>query len=149
MATSNTLVNGNTTHDSYEPMRFSTVPASLEVRVSGGDADEAVEVDLEELMDDPTELCTLLENENAGRSYWVTVAMAYAKQNKLELAVDIITKGIEAMSTGPTQDRLHLYNCLCWLHLVRIRKAHRLRIGMVSSRVAPFAIAKSFHRACS
>lgn len=133
----NGAVNGYGAHGAYAPMRFSAVPQLLEVPVAGGDAEEAVDVDLEELMDDPTELCTLLENESAGRPYWITVAMAYAKQNRLELAVDIITKGIQASGQGSTQDRLQLYNCQCWLHLMRSREAPRLKSGELQTSSSP------------
>ncbi|KXJ97515.1 hypothetical protein Micbo1qcDRAFT_156419, partial [Microdochium bolleyi] len=63
--------------------RFSDIPPAIDVPVQGDQEDEAVEIDLESLMDDPTELCTLFENERAARTYWMTVAMAYAKQKKV------------------------------------------------------------------
>ncbi|GAM86827.1 hypothetical protein ANO11243_048470 [Dothideomycetidae sp. 11243] len=51
-------INGHA--DSTEPgseyARFSDIPAAMDIPVSSGDAEEAVEVDLEDLMDDPTEL---------------------------------------------------------------------------------------------
>ncbi|KAK4987558.1 hypothetical protein LTR28_006919, partial [Elasticomyces elasticus] len=64
------------------PERFADIPPAMDIPVSGGDVEEAVEVNLEELLDDPTELCTLLENENVAKSFWMTIALAYAKQRK-------------------------------------------------------------------
>jgi RNA polymerase-associated protein CTR9 len=49
--------------------RFSDIPSAIDIPVQGEDDDQAVEVDLEDLLDDPTELCTLLENEGAARTY--------------------------------------------------------------------------------
>lgn len=83
--TQNGYANGLDGHDddaSTALARFSHIPAALDVPLSSGDAEEAVEVNLEDLMDDPTELCTLLENENVARGYWMTIALAYAKQQR-------------------------------------------------------------------
>ncbi len=59
---------------------FSDIPSAIDIPVQGDQEDEAVEIDLEDLLDDPTELCTLFENEHAAKTYWMTVALAYAKQ---------------------------------------------------------------------
>ncbi|KAL9093171.1 MAG: hypothetical protein Q9159_000348 [Coniocarpon cinnabarinum] len=125
------LTNGNV----HEPhisqgiplQRFSTVPPQLEVPIYNGEPGEAVDLDLEELMDDPTELCTLLGNEQVDKSFWITTAMAYAKQSRLEEAVDILNQAIQALSSGKAQDRLQLHNCLCWVQLMRSRKAPRIK----------------------
>lgn len=114
---------------SYEPLRYSAVPRSIEIPISGGEGEEAVEVDLEELLDDPTELCTLLENENVTRTYWTTIALAYAKTNKIDLAIDIINRGLAALDREKPNEKLYLYNCLCWLFFTKSRTAHRLRPG--------------------
>ena len=104
--------------------------------MKGGDVAEAVEVDLEVLLDDPTELCTLLENESVGKSYWTTIALAYAKQGKIEDAIEILNKGLGALAT--TTDRLGLYNCLCWLYFWKSREAPRTVSGeYASALVAP------------
>ena len=112
-----------------ETIRYSAVPRSIEIPISGGEGEEAVEVDLEELLDDPTELCTLLENENVTRNYWITIALAYAKSNKIDLSVDIINRGLAALSRENPNEKLYLHNCLCWLFFVKSRTAPRLRSG--------------------
>ena len=108
-------------------IRFSDIPLQIDIPVKGGDVAEAVEVDLEVLLDDPTELCTLLENESVGKSYWTTIALAYAKQDKIEDAIEILNKGLGALAT--TADRLGLYNCLCWLYFWKSREAPRTVSG--------------------
>ncbi|KAI9723880.1 MAG: hypothetical protein M1828_003999 [Chrysothrix sp. TS-e1954] len=125
----NSLPNGHTS--SPEPshptsLRFKYVPDSIEIPVAGGDGEEAVEVDLEELQDDTTELCTLLENENAAKGYWTTIALAYSKQGKVDLAIEIVNKGFAVHSGGRSEDRLTLLNCLCWLYLRKCREAPRV-----------------------
>jgi RNA polymerase-associated protein CTR9 len=111
-------------------VRFSHIPAALDVPLSSGDAEEAVEVNLEDLMDDPTELCTLLENENVARGYWMTIALAYAKQQKVDHAIDIVTRGLSSLSrNAKPEDKLSLLSCLCWLRLVQCRDAPRLKPG--------------------
>lgn len=87
-----------------------------------------MELDLQnELLDDTTELCTLLENEGVEKSHWVTIALAYAKQKKVDLAFDIITAALGALSRGKAEDRLSLLACQCWLYLWKCREAPRLR----------------------
>ena len=88
--------NGGNRHLPTEPattdVRFSDIPSALDIQVSGGDAEEAVEISLEDLLDDPTELCTLLENENAEKRVWMIIALAYARQGKTDLAIDILRR---------------------------------------------------------
>jgi len=129
MATSaNGLTNGRSHSSTATPfVRFSDIPAAIDIPVSGGEENEAVEVGLEDLPDDPTELCTLLENENVGGSYWITIALAYAKEAKPELAIDIINKAITVTNRGASEQKLALYNCLCWLFLLKSRQAPRAR----------------------
>ncbi|CAC9894659.1 unnamed protein product [Aureobasidium pullulans] len=110
--TQNGYANGLDGHDddaSTALARFSHIPAALDVPLSSGDAEEAVEVNLEDLMDDPTELCTLLENENVARGYWMTIALAYAKQQKIDHAIDIVSRGLSSLSrNAKPEDKLSL-----------------------------------------
>lgn len=129
--TTNGVSNGHhSPQPALGPQRFSDIPRAIDIPVSGGDSEEAVEVDLEELLDDPTELCTLLENENVAKNYWSTIALAYAKQQKVDHAVEIINKGLGALSRAKADERLSLYNCLCWLYLLKSRDAPRVKLGM-------------------
>lgn len=122
-------VNGHAADAQPSFARFSDIPPTMDIPVSSGEIDEAVEVDLEELMEDPTELCTLLENENVAKNYWMTIALAYAKQQKLDLAVDIVTRGLGTLSRAKPEEKLGLLACLCWLHLWQCREAPRVKPG--------------------
>ena len=105
--------------------RFSDIPSAIDIPVQGEDDDQAVEVDLEDLLDDPTELCTLLENEGAARTYWMTVSLAYAKQKKVDHAIEMLIKGGQAMRGGQ-KEKLSMLSCLCWMYLWKSREAPRV-----------------------
>lgn len=105
--------------------RFSDIPSAIDIPVQGEDDDQAVEVDLEDLLDDPTELCTLLENEGAARQYWMTVSLAYAKQKKVDHAIEMLLKGGLAMKGGQ-KEKLSMLTCLCWMYLWKSREAPRV-----------------------
>ncbi|KAF2718684.1 HCP-like protein [Polychaeton citri CBS 116435] len=125
-------VNGHA--DGPVSTRFSDIPAVIDIPVGGTGSDEAVNLDLTELLDETDELCDLLENENAARNYWITIALAYVKQKKVAVAVDILEKGLKALQRGRSDDRLALLSCLCWLTLWRVRNAPRVRAtGMAAS----------------
>lgn len=106
--------------------RYSDIPSAIDIPVSGIETEEAVEVDLEELVDDPTELCTLLENENAAKHFWMVIALAYAKQRKADHAIEILSKGLGSLSRGPPKEKLGLLSLLCWLYLWKSREALRV-----------------------
>lgn len=105
--------------------RFEDIPRAIDIPVHGDDDEQAVEVDLEDLLDDPTELCTLLENEGAARTYWMTVALAYAKQKKVDHAIEMLLKGGQVMRGGP-KERLSMLTCLTWMYLLKARHAPRV-----------------------
>ena len=127
MATTNGHANGVNGYSEHAYERFSDIPAVIDIPVRGEDGDEAVNLDLTELLDETDELCDLLENENAARNYWVTIALAYAKQQKADIAIDILQKGLSALSRGRSEDRLSLLTCLCWLNLWKCRHAPRVK----------------------
>ena len=105
--------------------RFSDIPSAIDIPVQGEDDEQAVEVDLEVLLDDPTELCTLLENEGAARTYWMTVSLAYAKQKKVDHAIEMLLKGNQAMKGGQ-KEKLSMLSCLCWMYLWKSRESPRI-----------------------
>ena len=119
-------INGHTDTFAAYP-RFSDIPAVIDIPVRGEDGDEAVNLDLSDLLDETDELCDLLENENAARNYWITIALAYAKQNKVNISIDILNKGLTALSRGRSDDRLSILACLCWLYLWKCRHAPRVK----------------------
>ncbi|KAI9677406.1 MAG: hypothetical protein M1817_006360 [Caeruleum heppii] len=106
--------------------RFSDIPSAIDIPVQGDEGEEAVEVNLEDLLDDPTELCTLLENEKAARNFWMVISLAYAKQRKVDHAIDVLTKGLGAMARGAPKEKLSMLSCLCWLYLWKSREAPRM-----------------------
>ena len=135
-ALQNGSVNGATNGDTAGPvsLRFSDIPSAIEVPVQGDQEDEAVEIDLMELGDDPTELCTLFENERAAKPYWMTVALAYAKQGKVDHAIEMLLRGSSAIQAGSAvqggstsqRDKVSMICCLCWMYLWKSREAPRV-----------------------
>ena len=106
--------------------RFSDIPSAIDIPVAGLDTEEAVEVNLEELLDDTTELCQLLENEKASKNLWIVIALAYAKQHQLDHAIEILNKGLSSLARSGPKERLSLLCCVCWLHLLKSRQAPRI-----------------------
>lgn len=122
----NGYANGLTSPPLPVNVRFSDIPKAIDIPVQGLEDDEqAVEVDLEDLLDDPTELCTLLENEKAARTFWMTVSLAYAKQRKIDHAIEMLVKGLPAVPGGQ-KEKLSMLSCLCWLYLWKSREAPRV-----------------------
>ncbi|OQO01119.1 hypothetical protein B0A48_13362 [Cryoendolithus antarcticus] len=123
-------VNGTHHHtDSHRFTRFADVPAVIDIPVSGGDGDEVVNLDLSDLLDETDELCSLLENEAAAKTYWITIALAYAKQHKVDIAIDMIKQGLAAYERlrSKSEDKLSMLTCLVWLQLWRSRHTRRTR----------------------
>ncbi|KJR87830.1 RNA polymerase-associated protein CTR9 [Sporothrix schenckii 1099-18] len=114
--------NGGFAHP--ESKRFTDVPIAIDVPTQ--DEDEAVEIGLENLVDDPTDLCDLFENENAARTYWMTVSLAYAKQGKIENAIEMLIRGGNAMQNNNPKEKLSIVACLCWMYLWKSRLAPRV-----------------------
>ena len=135
MATTTILTNGHSngqkngitaTAAAVVGKRFSDIPSALDIPVSG-EAEEAVELNLDDLLDDPTELCTLLENENASKTIWLTIALAYAKSHMIDLAIEICNRGLQSLSRGGlAKDRIGLLSLQCWLYIWKSREAPRV-----------------------
>ena len=106
--------------------RFSDIPSAIDIPVSGSGSEEAVELSLEELLDDPTELCLLLENENAAKNYWMVISLAYAKKGKIDHAIEILSKGLSSLSRGGPKEKLGLLSLTCWLYLWKSREVPRV-----------------------
>ena len=107
-------------------IRFSDIPSAIDIPVQGDQEDEAVEIDLEDLLDDPTELCTLFENEHAAKTYWMTVALAYAKQKKIDHAIEMLIRGSGSIQSSNPRDKVSMVCCLCWMYLWKSREAPRV-----------------------
>lgn len=109
------------------PIRFADIPPAIDIPVSTLDSEASeVEISLEELPEDPTELCTLLDNEKAGKNCWVIIALAYAKQKKPDLAIEILNRGLASMAQGVTKEKLGLMSWIVWLYMLKSRKAPRV-----------------------
>ncbi len=105
--------------------RFSDIPSSIEIPVRDQE-DETVEIGLLNLVDDPTDLCDLFENERAARTYWMSVAMAYAKLGKIDHAIEMLIRGGNAMQNNNPKEKLSIVSCLCWMYLWKSREAPRV-----------------------
>ncbi|KAK8138874.1 hypothetical protein PG984_002254 [Apiospora sp. TS-2023a] len=105
--------------------RFSDIPLNIEVPVHDED-DQAVDLTLDDLQDDPTELCTLFENERASRTLWMTVAIFYAKKHSIDHAIEMLLRGSNAMQSTNPKDKLSMISCLCWMYLWKSREAPRV-----------------------
>ncbi|KAI1368494.1 hypothetical protein F5Y08DRAFT_266368 [Xylaria arbuscula] len=106
--------------------RFSDIPGTIEVPVQEDDDFINVEIDLNNLVDDPTELCDMFENEKTARLYWMTIALAYAKQNKTDRAIEVLNRGSNAMQDTTPLEKLSLISCVCWMYLRKSREAPRI-----------------------
>ncbi|KAJ9612486.1 protein required for normal CLN1 and CLN2 G1 cyclin expression [Cladophialophora chaetospira] len=107
--------------------RFSDIPPAIDIPVSGGlEPDEAVEVNLEDHLDDPDGICQVLENEKAAKNLWITIALAYAKQGQIDHAIEVLSKGLVSLSRSTPKERLSLLACEAWLNLQKSRQAPRV-----------------------
>ncbi|KAK5166249.1 protein required for normal CLN1 and CLN2 G1 cyclin expression [Saxophila tyrrhenica] len=122
-------INGTSSADQITQLypRYGDIPDVFDIPVRGEDGDEVVNLDLTELLDETDELCGLLETENASKDYWITIAIAYAKLRKVNVAVEMLQRGLAAHARGKDADRLSILACLCWLHLWKCRHAPRVR----------------------
>ena len=117
-------------NDVAPSQRFSDVPSTLDIPVhieqkNEDDDAEAVEIYLENLSD-PNELCSLLEIERAAPTYWMSVALAYAKQSKTDYAIETLIRGRNAIQDNDSKGRLSIVSFLCWMYLWKCREAPRL-----------------------
>ncbi|KIW09426.1 uncharacterized protein PV09_00312 [Verruconis gallopava] len=124
--------NGANGHAVVDNDRYAWMPTTVDIPLGEGDETDVVEISLTELWDDPTELCTLLENENIKPDFWFLTALAYAKQQKMDVAIGILKQGLSNFS-GPkqAQDRLGILNALCWMYLWKCRDAPRVSVDNV------------------
>lgn len=122
--------NGVNGTDSFPPARYSKVPPTITITVAEqeeGPIDIEISLD-EDIQEDPDELCTLLENEQGAKGTWLTVAIAYAKHKKADVAIEVLQRAIANFTSA--QERLSILSCLCWLYLFKCRQAPRLNQGI-------------------
>ncbi|ORY17631.1 hypothetical protein BCR34DRAFT_596805 [Clohesyomyces aquaticus] len=112
----------------FPPPRYSEIPPAISVAVAEVDGPIDVEISLDDdIQDDPTELCTLLENEKSEKSTWVKVAIAYAMHKKLDVGIEVLSRAVGAFTKARADDRLSILNALCWLYLLKCREAPRVK----------------------
>ncbi|CAM9022698.1 unnamed protein product [Wickerhamomyces anomalus] len=88
---------------------------NLIIEVPIKDSREVVTIDLEhELPEDPTDLCTLLENESAESIYWISIASVYANKGLVSEAFEMMTEGLKLYKELDTAD---FHTFLAWLHI--------------------------------
>lgn len=134
MTTAHNHANGangvNGINSPFPMARFSKVPPTIVITVVEAEGPYDIDVPLDEdIQEDPTELCTLLENEKSAKSTWMTVAIAYAKHKKIDVAIEVLDKTASVFARARTDDRLSILNGLCWLYLLKCREAPRIRPG--------------------
>ncbi|KAK5953814.1 protein required for normal CLN1 and CLN2 G1 cyclin expression [Knufia fluminis] len=110
----------------YDPLakytRWHNAPIAMDIPI--GDAGEEVELNLQDL-DEPTELCQLLENEKVERKYWVAVALAYAKKGLIDYSIEVLRQGLQVFGRAGPKDKLTLLGCMSWMYLLKSRQAPR------------------------
>ena len=126
----NGFTNGSSQHLPTDPTlinaRFSDIPPALEIPVTTEPDAEAVEISLVNLDEVLDGVLSLLETENAERRLWMTLALAYAKQNKIDLAIEILQHGVEILAKRSPKEKLGPLSLLCWLYLGKCRAAPRV-----------------------
>ncbi|KAL7771804.1 hypothetical protein CFE70_001754 [Pyrenophora teres f. teres 0-1] len=113
----------------FPPPRYSDVPSSITISVAdeeGGQLDVEIPLD-DQIQDDPTELCDILEAEKSATSTWVQVAVAYAKHKRIDTAIDVLKQATGVFNRAHSEVRLSILNGLCWLYLQKCREAPRVR----------------------
>ncbi|EWC47710.1 hypothetical protein DRE_02910 [Drechslerella stenobrocha 248] len=106
--------------------RYPFVPPRIEVPLTEQVGDEGtVEIDLTDLPDDVDELSTLLEQEHASQHYWILSALAYAKHQNIDNAIEILnSRALNSENIKRNQrEILPIQLCLLWLYLQKTREA--------------------------
>lgn len=109
----------------YEQMGNAALKSKLtSTNISIPLKEEGEEVDIDsyaDLPDDPTELSTLLTNEECTAKYWILVAKAYATQGKLEEALVVVDQAMKSpFATGSSKnDYISLNNYAAWLNIMK------------------------------
>lgn len=98
--------------------------------------DEEVELDLDRLAEDATEICDLLENEDCARIEWLTVASAYRRLEMIDQAHEVIKRSLTVPSCSNQKDRARLFAFQSWLYMQQAREAPKTVIHGIRSPMA-------------
>ncbi|CCK72626.1 Ctr9p KNAG_0K02630 [Huiozyma naganishii CBS 8797] len=83
-------------------------------------SEELVSIDLEtDLPDDPADLRTLLVEESSDKEHWLTIAIAYCNQGKIQDGIALIRMALEVFHGA---ERASLHTLLSWAHLTLAKK---------------------------
>ncbi|SCU92663.1 LAFA_0F12068g1_1 [Lachancea sp. 'fantastica'] len=100
----------DTTHGGYPSVKWNT---SLDIPLK--DSEEVVSIDLaNDLPEDPSDLKTLLVEENSDKEHWLTIAIAYSQCGMLKECIRLVEMALEVFQ-GPQSAALH--TCLTWAFL--------------------------------
>lgn len=88
--------------------------------------DEEVELDLDNLAEDATEICDLLENEECSKIDWLTVASAYRRLQMIDQAHEVISRALKADACADQMDLARLFGFQSWLYMQQAREAPKL-----------------------
>lgn len=98
--------------------QFTSTTISIPLKVEG----EEVAIDtLNDLPDDPNELCSLLSTEECISKYWILVSKAYANQGKIDDALTVISQALQnpfIISSGK-KEYSELNNFAAWLNILK------------------------------
>ncbi|SCU84390.1 LAME_0C09296g1_1 [Lachancea meyersii CBS 8951] len=84
------------------------------------DSEEVVSIDLvNDLPEDPSDLKTLLVEENSDKEHWLTIAIAYSQRGLLKECISLVQMALEVFQ-GPQSAALH--TCLTWAFLKQAKK---------------------------
>ncbi|ODV97302.1 hypothetical protein PACTADRAFT_49035 [Pachysolen tannophilus NRRL Y-2460] len=97
-----------------ETEKYNTVDISI--KDSEG---EIVTIDLTDELPDPSEISTLLTNENCGIEIWLSIAKSYAVNNKIDEALEVIDNALKApyIVDVPNFNKVGFNNLLIWIYL--------------------------------
>ncbi|CAI6747904.1 ASN_HP2_G0045720.mRNA.1.CDS.1 [Saccharomyces cerevisiae] len=88
-------------------------PTSLDIPLKA--SEELVGIDLEtDLPDDPTDLKTLLVEENSEKEHWLTIALAYCNHGKTNEGIKLIEMALDVFQNS---EKASLHTFLTWAHL--------------------------------
>ncbi|CEP61048.1 Ctr9p LALA0_S02e05578g [Lachancea lanzarotensis] len=97
-------------HGEYPSVKWNT---SLDIPLK--DSEEVVSIDLvNDLPEDPSDLKTLLVEENSDKEHWLTIAIAYSQCGMLKESISLVQMALEVFQ-GPQSAALH--TCLTWAFL--------------------------------
>lgn len=113
----------------------------VEVPLTG--SAEVVYLDLEnELTEDPTDLCTLLENESAPVHIWLAIAAAYANKGQLNEAKEVIQKGSMVFQNEKSAP---LLTFTAWLIIRQSKLAQSAEEQEQYLKIASDSVAQALH----